>query len=99
MGTTGGADLPPLHAAARDGDLHAVRSLLKRIDVMSRDPWGETPLHWASNAKVADCLIAAGALVRRSRPDGRPRPPSVCRGVCPAARGKLTRCHKTDEYG
>ena len=63
MGTMGGGDLPPLHAAARDGDLHAVRSLLKRIDVVSRDPWGETALHWASNPKVADCLIAAGASV------------------------------------
>lgn len=61
----GGAEMPALHAAARDGDLHAVRSLLKRIDVMSRDPWGETPLHWASNAKVADCLIAAGASVHQ----------------------------------
>ena len=56
--------LPPLHAASRDGDLGAVRSLLKRIDVMTRDAWGETPLHWSSTAKVAECLIAAGAKVR-----------------------------------
>ena len=64
MGTMmGGSDLPALHAAARDGDLGAVRSLLKRIDVMTRDAWGETPLHWASTSKVAECLIAAGASV------------------------------------
>ena len=62
--------MPPLHAAARDGDLGSVRSLLKRIDVMTRDAWGETPLHWASTAKVAECLIAAGATVNIVDPTG-----------------------------
>jgi ankyrin repeat protein len=66
----GGTDLPPLHAAARDGDLHAVRSLLKRFEVMTRDSWGETPLHWASTGKVAECLIAAGAAVNIVDPTG-----------------------------
>lgn len=71
MGTlVGGVQLPPLHAASRDGDLGAVRSLLKRIDVMTRDAWGETALHWASTSNVAECLIAAGATVNVVDPTG-----------------------------
>ena len=65
-----GTDLPPLHSASRDGDLGAVRSLLKRTDASARDAWGETPLHWASTAKVAECLVAAGASVNVQDPTG-----------------------------
>ena len=67
-GTRGqAAGEPPLVAAARDGDLAAVRSLLaQRADANAAARDGSTALLWAThhgNADMARALIAAGAKV------------------------------------
>src|SRR5690349_1290234 len=58
---------PPLVAAARDGDLTTVRSLLaQRADANAAARDGSTALLWAThhgNADMARALVAAGAKV------------------------------------
>jgi len=60
-------DEPPLHDAAKTGDLKQVKALLKQgIDVNSKNKQGATPLHWAAfkgHVDVAKELINNGAKV------------------------------------
>uniref|UniRef100_A0A1D2AFP4 Ankyrin repeat domain-containing protein n=1 Tax=Auxenochlorella protothecoides TaxID=3075 RepID=A0A1D2AFP4_AUXPR len=59
----------PLHKAVFDGDLHAVRRLLKGVDpplVQSLDAHGNTPLHLAvirGKREIVEALLEAGASV------------------------------------
>lgn len=54
----GGAE----HEAAREGDTDALRALIESgVDVDSKDPTGNTPLHWAINSETAELLISLGA--------------------------------------
>lgn len=60
--------LPPLHAAAARGDLHAVNGLLASgDDLLKLDPlMGASALHFAAqggSAEVADLLLARGAFI------------------------------------
>jgi len=60
-------DEPPLHDAAKVGDLKKVKALLKQgIDANSQNKQGATPLHWAAfkgHVDVAKELIKNGAKV------------------------------------
>lgn len=60
-------DEPPLHNAAKIGDLKQVKALIKQgIDVNSKNKQGATPLHWAAfkgHVDVAKVLIKHGAKV------------------------------------
>jgi len=60
-------DEPPLHDAAKAGDLKQVKTLLKQgVDVNSKNKQGATPLHWAAfkgHVDVAKELIKNGAKV------------------------------------
>ena len=60
-------DEPPLHDAAKRGDLEQVRELLDAgIDVNSLNSEGATPLHWAAfkgHVDVAKLLVKRGAKV------------------------------------
>ena len=62
-----GAETPPLVAAARAGDMAAVRALLDAgADVTGVEADGTTALHWAAyhdDPRLLDRLIAAGAEV------------------------------------
>ena len=62
----------PLVAAARDGDLQAVRALIaKRGNVNEPARDGSTALLWAvyhSDLEMARALIAAGAAVEHAEP-------------------------------
>lgn len=54
----GGAE----HEAARAGDTESLRALIESgVDANSKDPTGNTPLHWASNSETAELLILLGA--------------------------------------
>ena len=60
-------DEPPLHDAAKRGNLKKVKQLLKEgVPVNSRNREGATPLHWAAfkgHAEVAKLLLKKGASV------------------------------------
>lgn len=60
-------DEPPLHEAAKNGDIEDVRELLDAgIDVNSLNSEGATPLHWAAfkgHVDVAKLLVKRGAKV------------------------------------
>lgn len=60
-------DEPPLHDAAKTGDLKQVKTLIKQgVDVNSKNKQGATPLHWAAfkgHVDVAKELIKNGAKV------------------------------------
>ena len=60
-------DEPPLHDAAKNGDIEEVRELLDAgIDVNSLNSEGATPLHWAAfkgHVEVAKLLVKRGAKV------------------------------------
>ena len=50
------------HEAAREGDTETLKALIESgVDVNSKDPTGNTPLHWASNSETAELLISLGA--------------------------------------
>lgn len=63
------ADPYPLHSAAGDGDLAAVRRLIASgIDLDAFDDLSYTPLHWAAlgeRLEVVGCLLQTGASVNR----------------------------------
>ena len=63
-------ELPPLHSAARFGDVEGVKTALKRAVVSERDTWGETAMHWARTVEVATVLVAAGGDVNTIDPTG-----------------------------
>ena len=63
-------ELPPLHSAARAGDVDGVKAALKRALVNERDTWGETAMHWARTVEVASILVAAGGDVSLIDPTG-----------------------------
>lgn len=67
-------DEPPLHEAAKNGDLEEVRELLKAgVDVNSLNSEGATPLHWAAfkgHVDVAKALIENGARVNAETKKG-----------------------------
>ena len=60
-------DEPPLHEAAKNGDIEDVRELLEAgADVNGLNSEGATPLHWAAfkgHVDVAKLLIKRGAKV------------------------------------
>ena len=60
-------DEPPLHDAAKRGDLDEVKALIKSgVDPDSRNREGATPLHWAAfkgHVDVARYLLSRGASV------------------------------------
>lgn len=60
-------DEPPLHEAAKSGDIEEVQELLAQgIPVDSLNSEGATPLHWAAfkgHLEVAKLLISKGAKV------------------------------------
>ena len=61
-GTAADTGRPPLVAAAKNGDLDALRALIQqRADVNAADDDGTTALHWASHL---DDLDSAGLLLR-----------------------------------
>ena len=66
-GAEGAADTPPLVAAARDGDIAAVRALLAQgAGVGAAEGDGTSALHWASyrdDVETAGLLLDAGADV------------------------------------
>lgn len=52
----------PLHRAAGRGSLAVVRLLCNHgADVNATTRWGESPIHWAGSAAVADYLLSVGA--------------------------------------
>ncbi|MDR1536020.1 MAG: ankyrin repeat domain-containing protein, partial [Planctomycetota bacterium] len=58
--------MSPLHRAALDGDVaQAERLLDSGLDVNLRDGSGWTPLHYASDPKMANLFMARGADVNR----------------------------------
>ena len=60
-----------LHYASSNGKTEIVKLLLaKGADIHARNVFGITPLHWASNGKVAELLIASGADVNIKSNDG-----------------------------
>jgi hypothetical protein len=63
-------ELPPLHSAARDGDIESLKTALQRTMVGERDTWGETAMHWARSTEVASVLVAAGGDVNAVDPTG-----------------------------
>mmetsp|Transcript_32360 Transcript_32360/g.50405 ORF Transcript_32360/g.50405 Transcript_32360/m.50405 type:complete len:334 (-) Transcript_32360:1069-2070(-) len=63
-------ELGPLHRAARNGSVTALRDALKRFDVSTRDLWGQTALHWAETVETAQVLVAAGAKIGWKDPTG-----------------------------
>ncbi|MEW6359743.1 MAG: ankyrin repeat domain-containing protein [Planctomycetota bacterium] len=69
-----GPDFAPLHVAAAEGNLSAVRCHVRHgEDVNSRDAWGRTPLHWsARNGRrpVTKYLLSHGADVNAEDRDG-----------------------------
>ena len=63
-------ELPPLHSAARDGDVESLKIALKHTMVGERDIWGETAMHWAGSTEIASVLVAAGGDVNAVDPTG-----------------------------
>ena len=70
-----GPDFAPLHVAASEGNLSAVRRHVRHgEDANSRDAWGRTPLHWsARNGRraVTKYLLYHGADVGAEDQDGK----------------------------
>jgi len=86
--SSGSGWTPLIHAAAL-GSTADVRILLAAgADVNAPDTHGATPLHYADNAEVAQCLIAAGANRNASftyvTPADQDHPASVTNIVTPA---------------
>ena len=85
------AGQPPLHAAAQQGDVDAVRRLLgEGADVDSRDQHGITALHRSvgmGQTAVVKALLEAGADVNAEEPGGGRRPlhAAAVRGQAEAA--------------
>ena len=63
-------ELPPLHNAARAGDVDGVKKALKHVIVGERDTWGETAMHWARTVEVASVLVSAGGEIDVVDPTG-----------------------------
>ena len=67
-------DEPPLHEAAKSGDLEDVRELLAQgVSVHSTNSEGATPLHWAAfkgHVDVARELLKQGANVNATTKKG-----------------------------
>lgn len=69
--------LPPLHNAARNGDIASIKNLLSNdlVNVNQRDHRQSTPLHYAAayaNTEVVKLLINAGADLNALDEDGDP---------------------------
>lgn len=67
-------DEPPLHEAAKSGDLEDVRELIKQgVSVHSTNSEGATPLHWAAfkgHVDVARELLKRGANINATTKKG-----------------------------
>ena len=68
-----GGVLPPLHQAAKDGNVQQIQTLLSNhARINRRDQYDRTPLHWATlggHTEVVKALIVAGADVNARTPD------------------------------
>ena len=62
-----------LHVAASYSNTKIVKYLLDKVEVkqiVSSDGWGNSPLHYARNAKIAHLLVYAGANIEQENLQG-----------------------------